>query len=177
MDCPNCSQPQASEQTQFCSACGFLFKNAHSKSLTTQVLTTLSPKQKGIRQGVVVVLLSLILIPAYILLAPLFPPNDRLVESAVSDTPFEKISQTILSMLFILGLVRMLYALLFQQGAEKRVDQNGVGIGQMQSSSNALPPAQSAPVSAFGSWRADSGELVPARTTGEIKASSDETNR
>ena len=64
------------------------------------------------------ILVSVILIPAYILLAALFPANDRLVESAVSDTRFEKISQAVLFTIFMLGLVRLLYARLFQKGAK-----------------------------------------------------------
>lgn len=114
----------------------------------------LSPRQKGMRQGIMLVLLSVILIPAYILLAPLFPANDRLVESSVSDTPFEKISQTILFTIFMFGLARVLYAYFFQQDA--RVAEREPGAAQLDPSSNyALPPAQSIPLSGFGAWRAD----------------------
>lgn len=60
-------------------------------------------RHKGMRQGAMLMLLSVILIPAYVLLAALFPANDRLVESAVSDTPFEKISQAILLLFPALG--------------------------------------------------------------------------
>jgi hypothetical protein len=62
-------------------------------------------------------LLSLVIIPACILLAALFPANDSLVENSVSDTPFERISQAVLFTVFMSGLGRVLYARLFQQSA------------------------------------------------------------
>ena len=105
-------------------------------------------------------LLSLILVPAYILLAALFPANDRLVESSVSDTPFEKISQAILLTIFLLGLVRTMYAYFFQQGAE--IEDERIGVTQLNRTSGnlALPPGQSIPASGFGKWRANSGEIA-----------------
>jgi len=118
----------------------------------------LSPRQKGVRQGVVLMLLSMILIPAYVLLAALFPANDRLVESAVSDTPFEKISQAVLLTIFMLGLVRVMYARFFQEGAV--LEERGISQLKGSASNYALPPAQSIPVSGFGSWRAQTGEIV-----------------
>ena len=124
--------------------------------------TGISLRQKGIRQGAMLMLLSVILIPAYILLAALFPANDRLVESAVSDTPFEKISQAILLTLFMLGLARVLYARFFQAGEGAPVDHESE-ITQLRGSplNQALPPVQGVPVSGFGSWRV-TGEIVPS---------------
>ena len=107
-------------------------------------------------------LLSLILIPAYVLLAALFPPNDRLVESSPSDTPFEKISQAVLTTVFLLGLARVLYALFFQPGAGVGAVGDNAESGQLNGSAagHELPPAQSVPVSGFGAWRADTGEVA-----------------
>ena len=119
----------------------------------------LSPRQKALRQGVMLMLLSVILIPGYILLAPLFPANDRLVESSVSDTPFEKVSQAILVTIFLLGLARVIYAYFFQRGG-------GPGEGEAEAarlgdaSGYALPAAQSIPASGFGAWRADPAAMV-----------------
>jgi hypothetical protein len=127
----------------------------------------LSPRQKGVRQGVMLMLLSVILIPAYILLAPLFPANDRLVESSVSDTPFEKISQAILFTIFMFGLARVLYAYFFQQDA--RLGEREPEAAQLgnPSSDYALPPAQSIPVSGFGAWRAETGATVQSSSATE----------
>jgi hypothetical protein len=121
-----------------------------------------SPRQKGVRQGAMLMILSIILIPAYVLLAALFPPNDRLIESAVSDTPFEKISQAILVTLFMLGLARMLYARFFQPDTIVGDNMGDANAAQLRGSVSdyALPPAQSIPVSGFGSWRANTAEIA-----------------
>ena len=114
-------------------------------------------------------LLSVVLVPAYILLAALFPPNDQLVESSPSDTPFEKISQAVLFTIFMAGLARVLYARFFQQGASRREGTGEAEIAQLKGSAKnyELPPAQSIPVDGFGSWRADTGELARPRSARE----------
>ena len=164
MYCPNCSHPQVSCETRFCSRCGSpLVANIQMKRSKTDEID-LSPRQKGIRQGVMLILVSVILIPAYILLAALFPANDRLVESAVSDTPFEKISQAVLFTIFMLGLVRLLYARLFQKGAKVGgADSETHGFESKDPDSTyELPAGRSIPVSGFGSWRTDTGEMAPS---------------
>lgn len=107
-------------------------------------------------------LLSVVLIPAYILLAALFPVDDHLVESSVSDTPFEKISQAVLFTIFMLGLARVLYARLFQWGASLREIDGETQVAQMKgsASNNELPPAKSIPVVSFGSWRTNTDEMA-----------------
>ena len=114
-------------------------------------------------------LLSMILIPAYILLAALFPANDFLIESSVSDTPFEKIAQTVLFTIFMLGLARVLYARLFQQGARLREGEGEAEVAQLKDSalSHDLPPAQSIPGFGFGSWRTDTGEMAQSESVRE----------
>ena len=169
MYCPKCSQPQASDEMQFCSRCGLPLNNmkemilADGKPEVRQSKAgedRLSQRHRGIRQGAILMLLSVILIPAYILLAALFPAQDRLVESSVSDTPFEKISQAILFTIFMVGLARVAYSRFFQQGARLEESEPEVARLDRSSSNYALPPAQSIPVSAFGTWRANTGEIV-----------------
>ena len=178
MYCPKCSQTQVSDEVQFCSRCGLPLQSikqmilAGGKATVRQSKTNedeLAPRQKGVRQGVMLMALSVILIPAYILLAALFPANDRLVESAVSDTPFEKISQAILLTLFMLGLARVLYARFFQQGAIPGEGASETEIPQLKGSASnyALPQAQSIPVSGFGSWRTHRGEMGQSRSITE----------
>ena len=178
MYCPKCSQPQVSDETRFCLRCGFRSKNLKEAVLAggeSQVSRSkageadLSPRQKGVRQGAMVMLLSIILIPAYILLAALFPANDRLVESSVSDTPFEKISQAVLFTIFMLGLSRVLYAYLFQRGASLREGEDETEVAQLSgpASHYELPPAQSIPLSGFGSWRTNTGEIAQSRSARE----------
>lgn len=187
MYCPKCSQPQASDETQFCSRCGLPLNGLKQMVLadgTTQVSQSeaneadLSPRRKGVRQGVALMLLSVILIPAYILLAALFPAHDRLVEGSVSDTPFEKISQAILFTIFMLGLARVLYARFLLQGFSlgEGVDEAEVAHLKGAATNYELPPAQSIPVSGFGSWRADTGEIAQPRRAREHTTKSLDTD-
>jgi len=168
MFCPKCSQEIRDkrsevsgqrkttsnvERVQFCSRCG-LALNGLNELVAGEgpKLTAGDRRRKGIKQGAFLMLLSVILIPAYFLLAALFPPNDRLVESAVSDTPFEKISQAILITIFLVGLVRAAYAWFFQKETLPEFES--------QASPAELPAATAIPVSGFGAWRTVSGELV-----------------
>lgn len=168
MYCPKCSQEQVSAEVQFCSRCGLALLNlkeivlGSNKTIVKEPEGTadrLSPRQKGTRQGVLVMLLSIILIPAYILLAALFPSNDRLVESSVSDTPFEKISQAVLITVFLLGLARLLYARIFQTASTDVGDEVAAVQFEHSSANYSLPPARTNPVSGFGTWR-ETGEIV-----------------
>jgi hypothetical protein len=160
MYCPNCSHP-LTNSNQFCSHCG-VARDAMSEIVATNEMGNraalaegkLTPRQKGLRQGVGLILLSAILIPVYVLLAPLFPAHDRLVESAVSDTPFEKISQAVLLTLFLVGLVRTAYAWFFEKNAHSSFTS--------ATSPKELTPAQGTPIQEFGAWKATT------RTSGEL---------
>src|SRR5687767_1274727 len=171
MFCPKCSQEirtqqsdvrsqnktSSAEHVQFCSRCG-LSLDGLSELVAGRKPDAGSNRRRGIKQGAFLMLLSVILIPAYFLLAALFPPNDRLVESAVSDTPFEKISQAVLLTMFLVGLMRAAYAWFFQK--ETRPELEG------QAAPAELPAAEAIPVSGFGAWRANSGELAEHKTVG-----------
>lgn len=178
MHCPKCSQHQIADKTQFCSRCGLPLYNLKEKVLAWGNAQTgqskvredePSPRQKGIRQGIMLMLLSIILIPAYILLAALFPANDHLVESSVSDTPFEKMSQAVLFTLFALGLTRLVYARLFEQGGRLMEGERKGRLSQLMGSTSdkELPPAQDIPISGFGSWQIETGELALAHNSRE----------
>lgn len=162
MYCPNCAQQHVSDEVQYCSRCGLSLPDLRELSggqpkRKETSHETLTPRQKGMRLGAMLMALSVILIPAYILLAALFPANDRLIESAVSDTPFEKISQAFLFTIFILGVVRLLYARFFQSGV---ADETTAAPGRLEASANySLPPAVDQPLTGFGTWR-ETGEIV-----------------
>lgn len=168
MYCPKCSEAQTSEETRFCSRCGLsldglkeMISGEGQMRARRESRVELSPRQRGVRQGVMLMLLSVILIPAYVLLSALFPANDHLVESSPSDTPFEKISQAVLFTIFMLGLARVLYARLFQSGGGQGEAERERELAVSGSESNyALPPAQSIPVSGFGSWRTNTGDVA-----------------
>ena len=168
MYCPKCAQPQVSAETQFCSRCGLPLDGLKElvEGGAPAPAAGLSPRQKGVRHGALLMLLSVVLIPAYFLLAALFPANDQLVESSPSDTPFEKISQAVLVTVFMLGLARVLYALLFQRGARRAADEvnaEAARLGGAAASGYELPPAESIPVGGFGAWRTDTGDVAQAR--------------
>ena len=166
MYCPKCSQPLVSDAVQFCSRCGLpLLKlkemvateGKTSLKTTTKDKDGISSRQKGTRQGVMLMSLSVVLIPAYILLAALFPANDRLIESSVSDTPFEKISQALLLTIFLLGFVRLLYARIFQSAA---VDEKHSPKHLETAANFTLPEAPGTPVTGLGAWRQNTGEIA-----------------
>jgi hypothetical protein len=175
MYCPKCSQPQVSDETQFCSRCGLPLRRmneliradatAVGQSKTNEDKSC--PRHRGIRQGAMLMALSVILVPAYVLLAALFPARDRLIESSVSDTPFEKISQAILFTIFMAGLARLLYAQFFQQHTDGEESESQGARLHGPSSTYALPATQTIPVSSFGAWRANSSELVQSPGSAE----------
>ena len=74
MYCPRCGQQQTSDSMRFCSRCGFALEG------TMQVLAhggmlpqyqppadekTISPRRKGVKQGVLIMLIGLLLVPIF----------------------------------------------------------------------------------------------------------------
>jgi hypothetical protein len=167
MFCPKCSQ-QVLDNLKFCSTCGLaldsiknlLVDNPSLQGNQPQIQqNSLTPYQKGIRQGFQLILLSIILIPAYILLGALFPANDVLVESSPSDTAFEKISQAILGTIFVCGLARMFYAHLFERS---RIEDPP---GQITDDENKLLFSSS--VTCIESERVQTAELIESTVDSE----------
>ena len=184
MFCPNCAEPQANDATQFCSKCGFstnAVKHLVETGGKVDFETEQSPRQTGVRQGVKLILLSLILFPAFVLLNSLFPGNDRLVESSPDNTIFEQVGWAILWTIFLAGAARIGYARLFEKNfAAVKKDIAVAGKKEQnsfqpnQESRNALPPAQSIPADNFGKWKETTRELfeIPRtqkKTSGELK--------
>lgn len=181
MFCPNCAEPQANDATQFCSKCGFstkVVKRFIETGGKVDFETEQSPRQTGVRQGVKLILLSLILFPAFVLLNSLFPGNDRLVESSPDNTIFEQVGWAILWTIFLAGVARIGYAYLFEKNFTPVKEASAVISGKEQNSfqpnktRNALPPSQSIPISNFGKWKETTRELfeIP-RTKGKRPAS------
>jgi hypothetical protein len=183
MFCPNCSEKQAIEATQFCSKCGFPtrgVKKLLENDGKIESETELSQRQQGIRQGAKLILLSLILFPAFVLLNSLFPGSDKLIESSPDNTAFEQIGWAVLLTIFALGLARIGYAYLFENHFDVKeseyLDENEKVKNSFQSNETqkALPSAQSIPVSGFGKWKETTKELfkIPRakeKTSGELK--------
>jgi len=173
MYCPQCGQQQASSEMRFCSRCGFPLGGVAELLAQGGVLRsgdeqsqeqTLSPRRRGVRQGVLMMLVGVVLVPVLaILKGSTFGPNmlDLLVPlSAV--------------ICFAGGMMRILYALIYEEGTPgvKRdmpayappVTPAQLNMGLRGS---ALPPPQSIPVPTFAPRRANTAELVPPQSITE----------
>lgn len=118
MYCPKCSQPQASEDVRFCSRCGLplegvalVLANGGMLPAVAQAeeleLAPPSPKLRGLRQGGKMFLLGLLVVPLVVLfLEGLNAPEEPGIAAAM--------------IFFLGGILRMLYALLFQDGPLRR---------------------------------------------------------
>ena len=165
MYCPKCGQQQVPEDVRFCSRCGFplgtvLELLSQGGSLSPFQMggasSELSPRQKGIRQGAIMMLSTLLIVPVviFLLVAMLGMPGELIPLTAV--------------ILFMGGLMRILYAVFLE---ENYVNSKADAVPHYvpppmpqarlsaPSRGSALPPAQSTPAPA---WRrpADTSELV-----------------
>ena len=118
MYCPNCGQQQNVTELKFCSRCGFPMAGVihllSAGGLLPQpipeqtTLKGLSPRQKGQRQGAMMMLLTLLVVPliAFITLNLEIMPTLFIPSTAV--------------LLFVGGLLRIVYAGLFEEPGAKR---------------------------------------------------------
>lgn len=167
MYCPQCGQEQISEQTRFCSRCGFLLAGVAEliinggvlpNSILTSGSQTISPRKKGLRQGLFVFLLTFLVVPIVSILT-----------IWLGAEPFAVAISAIL--LFVGGLLRMAYALMFESSGlndttlEQKVLAKSQQLLNKQPQANVLAPQQSIPISAYiappeGNWR-DTNDLTP----------------
>jgi len=168
MHCPQCGQQQVADDTRFCSRCGFsltgiaevMRNGGNIPTVQPQMLmpSEPSPRKKGVKQGVLMLMLAIIVLPV---LGIINFPEEIMGLAAVLG--------------FLGGFLRIIYALIFEEGAPKIVY---VPTHQRQQTQiqplyqpppptpisstftgAALPPPQSQPVS---SWRAknNTAEIV-----------------
>lgn len=181
MYCPNCSQAAAAENIRFCSKCGFDLKTVR-KIVEGGAETDekgFKTARRGTRQGAKMILLSLVLYPALVFLSALFPPDDKLVESSPSSTWFEQIGWAILCTIFLAGVARILYAVIFEKDSAEAETKIEAKIETAQARINArpakdaLPPGEAVPASEFGRWKT-TGELFEPvfsrpKTSGDLQ--------
>ncbi|MEQ1763976.1 MAG: zinc ribbon domain-containing protein [Pyrinomonadaceae bacterium] len=165
MHCPRCGQHQISDETRFCSRCGFLLTGiAHviaNDGIVPQQNSTFfaagSPRRRGMMQGVFFFLLTFLVVPiiaistAFLGMPPFFV--------AITAVLF-----------FVGGLLRGVYALMVESGVpggktlEEKVLAGNFVISDKQKAGE-LPPAQSIPVNVYapppgaGHWR-DTNDLA-----------------
>ena len=164
MHCPQCGQEQISTEMRFCKACGFPLDGVRELLATGNLSPTLdkedrkpreSPRRKGVRQGVMLLFICIVSVPLYGLIGkPVFalPP-----------------------LFLIAGLMRILYAVIFQESAPRKKKQDGplpyvapITTDQVgtERSGSALSPSHSMPVPVFSTRRMDNAEMVnPASVT------------
>jgi hypothetical protein len=169
MFCPQCGQKQLSNEVRFCSACGFplnVVTGLLATGGTMPAITTvpagprkLSPRQKGIRQGAMLMLSALFIVPLV-----------GIIGVALIGLPGEIAGVAAVTCLMG-GLLRILYALLLE---EKEAPDAQAGYAQTYTPPppvpaymnppahvSALPPAQSTPASAYSPpRRVNTGELL-----------------
>lgn len=166
MHCPQCGQLQVSEITRFCSRCGFLMDGVAQLLATGGILPSYagtdgpserSAKFKGVRQGMILFLIG-------ILLVPIMGVFSAFTSSFLSDG-FQMLAALFALICFVGGPVRMLYAALFEEGAPRltlppaNYVQRPLAVPQhIPNRVNALPPPAANPA---GGWRRpNTAELV-----------------
>lgn len=111
MYCPQCGQQQVSDVTRYCSRCGFLLDGvtavlASGGAVPTRYIQPakpkLSPRSKGVRQGAMLMLSTILLVPIVAIISVFILGNPEVI------IPLVAIS------LFVGGLLRILYALLME---------------------------------------------------------------
>lgn len=161
MHCPQCGQQQVSSELRFCSRCGFPLSGVVELVSNGGIIPQyqpapegpkVSPRRKGVQQGVALIFIAVVLTPLFAAL------NSYL--------GFPEIFAALAAIIgFIGGPLRILYAAIFEEGAQKIVyvnsNQQQAGfpvyhqpppqraIGDINRV-GALPPQQSMPVS---NWR------------------------
>jgi hypothetical protein len=175
MYCPQCGQHQASTEMRFCSRCGFPMSGvvellASGGLLPMQAMQGAhvqpvgdSPRRLGVRQGVMMMLVGAVLVPILGILAS-FTPGDNLLELLIPITAV---------VCFAGGLMRILYATFFEQGASSIKTNNATHVAptppiatpqlKAEARVSALPPQREQPAAASfftPPRRLDTAELV-----------------
>jgi hypothetical protein len=157
MHCPQCGEKQFSAEMHFCKSCGFpldrvkeLLSGSVSPALEKESQRPgQSPRRKGVRQGVILLFIFMVLMPLTTLIG-----NRR---------------GDFLPMMFLMaGLMRILYAVIFQEGAPRKKKQDGalphapITTEQLGTASrgSALPPPHGVPVATFSPQRANTAQMV-----------------
>ena len=161
MFCPECGQQQASNDVRFCSRCGFQLAGVTGLLATRGALAAdaaapaaESPRRKGVRQGAKFLLFGIFLIPVLAILSEV--SRGRLPE----ELPLVGV------ILFLGGLLRLIYAALFEEGPYRRkaapqafyVPPAASPLGARPHAAN-LPPAQTPPARDYAAYRPDTAEI------------------
>ena len=114
MFCPQCGQQQVTASLRFCSRCGFpleavlqvLATGGMLPSFAGEGIKAPSPRRKGVKQGGALLLLGVILVPLL-----------GVLSSFNAGNLFDILTPMAAIVFFLGGLIRMLFAALFEEGA------------------------------------------------------------
>jgi hypothetical protein len=167
MFCPQCGQERISQETNYCSRCGFLLTVTSEllptggtlpENLLPAVPVTLSPRSRGIRQGAFMFLLTFVIAPIV-----------GFLSMAIGLRPWPV--GIVVALLGLGGLLRMAYALLFETGypAGTSLKAADAPLPGRTSTQGSLPPQHTYPASEYtspqpGHWR-ETNDLEPASVT------------
>lgn len=178
MFCPQCSQQQVSDEVRFCSRCGFpldgvaallakggILPAGGAQPEENTVLGPPSQRLKGVRQGITLFLLGMLIVPLLILM--------------VEDLKIlpEGVAIAAAMLCFMGGFVRIAYAFLIEDGPLRRkrlpastAQAPPYALPGEAGRAGALPPAQGTPV--YVPPRADTAEIArrpPSVTEGTTR--------
>jgi len=173
MHCPQCGQQQVSETVRFCSRCGFPLDGviqllAHGGILPVYrepgTPAPISPRKKGVRQGGILFLTGVLLVP---ILGILY---------SYSNSNFLELLTAIAAVIcFVGGPLRMLYAALFEEGGpnwprtQTAYVQPSMPLQPGMPPRGALPPPSARQPTGW-SGRPNTGEIVrPSVTEGTTR--------
>jgi hypothetical protein len=167
MFCPKCGQQQTTDGVRFCSRCGFQLGAVKELLATDGALPLAWPvdethtdqqrsaRERGIRQGIMLMLLTAFIVPMTAILAKLgIMPKEFVALAAIFCA--------------VGGFIRFIYALMMEEGAKKGKPSlpPAYNPAMMQShlhagpTHTALPPRQSIPAGEFGRRRTETAEMV-----------------
>jgi hypothetical protein len=159
MHCPKCGQQQITEETRFCSRCGFLLTGIAQVVANEGIIPNsevllpaakLSPRQRGIRQGFFIVLSAALIVPIITMIA-----------IALTAGPFVPLMSALL--LIGGGMLRSIYAFMFESPGEtlgtlpSGTELPGANMPSLNAATD-LPAGTYAPPQS-GMWR-DTNELL-----------------
>jgi hypothetical protein len=166
MYCPNCSQQQVADDVRFCSRCGFPLGGVAELLANGGVLPASetggggvrrrSQRREGVRQGALMILVGMVLVPLVAVFSTLLLDRPELLVPPVA------------IICFLGGLMRILYALIFQEGQPKGKETEVSSYVappvparlSAPARGSALPPPQSVPAAGWRG-RMDTSELMP----------------
>ncbi|HEV3471413.1 MAG TPA: zinc ribbon domain-containing protein [Pyrinomonadaceae bacterium] len=179
MFCPECGQQQASDEVRFCSRCGFQLAGVTGLLATRGALpagavpapaAAETPRRRGVRQG------------AKLLLFGIFLAAILGILSEVSRGSLPEELPAIGAVIFLGGLLRIIYAALFEDGPYRQQAAPHpayVPPAAPPARGPELPPARSIPARDYAAPRADTSEISyrPSVTEGTTRLLDDEGNQ